>query len=189
MKHSYSITTAIALAIAIPLVLGTAGIIDPSIAYANDPKNIDLNLAYASNTATQTNDCGNYSIVQDNSDVNCGNLAAQSNEADQTQTNGGDPKQINLGFASNTATQTNDCGNYSIVQDNSDVNCGNLAAQSNEADQTQTTDDPNGNGDGGTNTQLNIAHLSNSADQSNYCGNYSIVQDDSDVNCGNAAYQ
>src|SRR5919198_150766 len=164
MKHSYLMTTAV-IAIAIPLVLGATGIINPSVAYANDPKNIQLNLAHASNTATQSNDCGNYSIVQDDSDVNCANEADQSNAVDQTQTadpNGGDLKQINLASASNSADQSNYCGNYSIVQDSSDINCANEADQSNAVDQTQTAD-PNG-GDVG---QINLASTSKSSDPSN----------------------
>ena len=150
MKHSYLMTTAV-IAIAIPLVLGATGIINPSVAYANDPKNIQLNLAHASNTATQSNDCGNYSIVQDDSDVNCANLAAQSNAIGQSNTyteqssntgttyiggtdgGGGETNvQVNATRASNTATQTNTCGNLSNVQDDSDVNCANLAFQANE---------------------------------------------------------
>jgi hypothetical protein len=136
-------TTAV-IAIAIPLVLGATGIINPSVAYGqDDPKNIQLNLAHASNTATQSNDCGNYSIVQDDSNVNCANLAAQSNAIGQTQTadpngnDGGTSIQLNKASASNSADQSNYCGNYSIAQDNSDVNCGNLADQTNLVSQFQ----------------------------------------------------
>ena len=142
MKHSYLMTTAV-IAIAIPLVLGATGIINPSVAYANDPKNIQLNLAHASNTATQSNDCGNYSIVQDDSDVNCANLAAQYNQISQTQTadpngnDGGTSIQLNKASASNSADQSNYCGNYSIAQDSSDINCGNLAYQTNLVSQFQ----------------------------------------------------
>ena len=160
MKHSYSITTAIALAIAIPLVLGTIGTINPPAAYAfltggdDGEKRIQLNLASASNTATQTNDCGNYSIVQDDSDVNCGNLAGQANLIGQSNSyteqtssqpgstyvggtdgggGGGETNvQVNAAKATNTATQSNTCGNLSNVQDDSDVNCANAAFQLNE---------------------------------------------------------
>src|SRR5919198_908589 len=151
MKHSYLMTTAV-IAIAIPLVLGTVGIINPSVAYGQDEeKRIQLNLAESSNTATQTNTCGNLSNVQDDSDVNCANLAAQYNAIGQSNTyteqssntgttyiggtdgGGGETNvQVNAARASNTATQTNTCGNLSNVQDDSDVNCANLAFQANE---------------------------------------------------------
>ena len=66
-------------------MLGTAGIINPSVAYANDPKNAQLNAASASNYVSQSNYCGNYSIVQDGSDVNCANAAYQANLVSQFQ--------------------------------------------------------------------------------------------------------
>jgi hypothetical protein len=76
-------TTAV-LAIAIPLVLGATGIINSSVAYAQE-KRIQLNFANATNTATQDNICGNHSIVAGFAAVVCANEAEQSNTISQTQ--------------------------------------------------------------------------------------------------------
>jgi hypothetical protein len=161
MKHSYLMTTAV-LAIAIPLVLGATGIINPSVAYAQE-KRIQVNFANATNTATQDNVCGNGSIVAGLAAVVCANEATQSNTISQSQSyteggssgstatssvepppNGGAEEvnvQLNAASASNSATQSNDCGNGSAVFLAAAVACVNSASQSNSINQTQSITD------------------------------------------------
>jgi hypothetical protein len=155
MKHTFLMTTAV-LAIAIPLVLGATGIINPSVAYANtngggdEEKRIQINKATASNTATQSNSCGNESIVALAGLVLCANSAEQSNTISQSQSytgngGGGDGEeknvQVNRAEASNTAEQSNDCGNGSAVIGFAAVACVNSASQSNSITQSQSIDE------------------------------------------------
>jgi hypothetical protein len=95
--------------------------------------------------------------------------------------------QLNVAEAQNVAVQLNVCGNYGIVKDQSDVSCSNVDYQKNIVTQTQTQEDPNG--DGGSNTQINVADTHNIAVQANVCGNYGIVKEKSDVSCSNQADQ
>jgi hypothetical protein len=96
--------------------------------------------------------------------------------------------QINVAEADNVAVQVNVCGNYGIVKEKSDVSCSNTDYQKNVVAQTQTqAADPNG--DGGSNTQINVADTNNIALQVNVCGNYGIVKEKSDVSCSNQVDQ
>jgi hypothetical protein len=158
MKHSYLMTTAV-LAIAIPLVLGATGIINPSVAYAQE-KRIQVNFANATNTATQDNVCGNGSIVAGLAAVVCANDATQSNTISQSQsyseggsggstattlppTDGNEETNIqkNIATTSNSATQSNDCGNGSAIFLAAAVACVNSASQSNNVTQSQSITD------------------------------------------------
>jgi hypothetical protein len=159
MKHSYLMTAAV-LAIAIPLVLGATGIINPSVAYAQE-KRIQINEAEASNYLSQSNHCGNDSLVAVLSAVVCANDATQSNTISQSQSYTEDPSgstatstsdptnngfeevnvQKNIASASNSAEQSNDCGNNSKVIFGSVVACANSANQSNEITQSQSITD------------------------------------------------
>jgi hypothetical protein len=159
MKHSYLMTTAV-LAIAIPLVLGATGIINPSVAYGQE-KRIQLNFANATNTATQDNVCGNHSVVAGFAAVLCNNEATQSNTISQSQsyseggsggstattvpppTNGDEEINVqkNIASASNSASQSNDCGNGSLVILAAAVSCSNSASQSNNITQSQSITD------------------------------------------------
>jgi hypothetical protein len=137
--------------------LGTTGIINPSVAYAQE-KRIQINFANATNTATQDNHCGNGSIVAGLAAVVCANEAEQSNTISQSQsytegssdhtatsipTNGFEEVnvQLNAASASNSAEQSNDCGNGSAVFLAAAVACVNSASQSNEITQSQSITD------------------------------------------------
>jgi hypothetical protein len=146
MKHSYLMTTVV-LAVATTLVLGATGIINPSVAYAQE-RTIQINRAETSNNATQSNYCGNGSLVAGLAAVVCANDATQSNSVSQSQSYSGvldsvEEKNVqkNIASASNTATQSNDCGNGSAVFLAAAVACVNSASQSNNITQSQSITD------------------------------------------------